>query len=175
MEITAEQKALLQLVDTDLESSFSSGVTQAGPYLPALDGYTKISSNNRDLGRKGILSTFASLLSRLTSFSPAVVPMTLQSGVYAWPDATYNTPSFYKTITGEVVLQGLVGCPVLAPNSTITILPVGYRPAKSLIVPSVKAGVPSILVIGSNGLVFCNASTSMSEWISFDNIRFRPA
>lgn len=188
MEITAEQKALLQLVDSDIENCFSTGVTQSGAYLPALTGYDRIPAQNRVLGRQGILSTFAGFLKELPSyivnstkaFVPSVQTLTLENGystgaLYTTPDPD-QVPSYYKNAINEIVLQGIVYSGSAPSFTTIATLPVGYRPNKTYILSAVRGLAATITVyVATDGRVFCPVATSGGEWIALDSLRFRAA
>jgi len=174
MEISSEEKALLQLVDSDIEDSFSVGVTQSGPYLPGLYQYTTIPSDSRTLGRQGILSTFAGLLKRLSFYSPAVTNLTLQSGFTQYGQG-FEFASYYKTITGDVVLQGRISRFAPGPNIAFAQLPEGFRPQLALTSPVTVSGVAKHVHITSDGDIICGAPLLVNEWLSLDGIRFRPA
>lgn len=183
MEITPEQKALLQQVDADIEASFVGGVTQAGPYLPALPLYDRIKPADRQTGRQGILSTFAGFLSRLASFAPTVNPLVLENNFDSWNTYTggfgnptpYTNPGYYKNAIGEVVLQGMIST-WASPNLTrFATLPVGYRSATTRLFPALLDGVAVSVWVGSAGGIYLGAAATSGQWLTLDGIRFRPA
>lgn len=178
MEILPEQKALLQLVDADLEDSFSTGVTQAGAYLPALPKYDTLPPDQKQIGRKGILSTFAGLLTRLGSYLPSVNPIPLTAAFQQWPEtSTTRGTGYSKNVIGEIELQGFARCvdASVSAYTTVGTLPPGSRPQKNLWIPAVKNGANTVMIITVDGVISISSGCVLDEWISFDGIRFRPA
>jgi len=183
MEITTDQKALLQLVDADIEASFVGGVTQAGAYLPALPLYDRIKPADRQTGRQGILSTFAGFLARLASFAPTAIPLPYLNGFSSYNQyiagfgnpTPYAEPAYYKNAIGEVVLEGLIATPTCAAYVSFGNLPVGYRSAKTRIYTGIKDGSFIAIIVDSSGDIYCAVTCTSGQWISLDGIRFRPA
>lgn len=183
MEITPEQKALLQQVDTDIEASFVGGVTQGGDFLPALPLYDRIKPEDRQTGRQGILSTFAGFLARLASFQPTVIPLAFENGYGSWNEYTgaFGNPTpfaefgCHKNLVGEVVLEGLLATPTATPLARIGVTPVGYRSAKTRLLPGLLNGVAVDVWVDAGGGIYCGAAVTSGQWLSLDGIRFRPA
>jgi hypothetical protein len=184
MEISPNQKALLQVVDTDIENSFSDGVTQSGDYLPALPLYDRIPAPSRVLGRQGILSTFASLLAGLASFTPTRTLLALQNNFGSWntyvgafgnPEV-YTEAGQYINAIGEVVLGGVIACPEALGNVVFATLPVGARPTKTIILNALLDDDTAVsLFIDAAGQMYLGAATASGQRLSIDELRFRPA
>ena len=167
MEITAEQKALLEAMEPDIEDAFLVGVTQGGsPFLPALPQYDKIPASLRPQGRKGIMSTFASFVKQLATQQPPQTAIGVQTGISNL-DGTYT-----KNSIGEVVLSGRVN--VLADTTgqvPIAILPVGYRPTKHACFVTAATGGATIVFVATSGVVYTETNL-VAGWLALDGIRF---
>lgn len=183
MEITPEQKTMLQQVDGDIEASFVGGVTQGGPFLPALPLYDRIKPADRQTGRQGILSTFAGFLARMASFKPTVIPLAFENGYGSWNEYTgaFGNPTPYtefgchKNLIGEVVLEGLLATPTAAPLTRIGTTPAGYRSATTRLLPGLLGGVGVDIWVDPAGGIYCGAAVTSGQRLSLDGIRFRPA
>jgi hypothetical protein len=176
MEITTEQKTLLQAVEPQLETSFLEGVTASGAFLPALPGYATIPEALRPPGRQGILATFAALLKGLADFRPTFTDLTLVNEFSQWGDPEYFAAGSALTPTGEVILRGLVRTPTTAASgATFGVLPVGHRPAKNIIVLAIVSEVPTPVTITPYGTLALRDAVSAESWISLDSIKFQPA
>ena len=95
----------------------------------------------------------------------------------------HNTAAFYKDPLGVVRLKGLVslsgslstsyGCD----RAFIFILPIGYRPARITIAPTLRNSAPARVDIMPNGYVMlCGPFTlNQGDWWLLDGISFRAA
>lgn len=183
MEITLEQKTLLQQVDADIEASFVGGVTQGGAFLPALPLYERIKPADRQTGRQGILSTFAGFLARMASFQPTINPLALQNGFDSWNTYTgaFGNPTpfpelaWHKNLVGEIVLQGMVATPATAAYAVVATTPAGARSAYTRIMPGLLDGVAVPIYVDAAGQIAVGVPCTSGQWLSLDGIRFRPA
>ena len=183
MEITPEQKTLLQQVDADIEASFVGGVTQAGAYLPALPLYERIKPADRQTGRNGILSTFAGFLARMASFQPTVHPLAFENGFGSWNQYTgafgnptpYTEFGYHKNLIGEVVLEGAIVTPAAPALTRIGTTPAGARSSFTRILPASLDGAGITVWVDAAGGVYTGSPTTSGQFLSLDGIRFRPA
>lgn len=183
MEITPDQKTFLQQVDADIEASFAQGVTQSGPFLPALPLYDRIKPEDRQLGRQGILSSFTGFLGRLLTFTPTRSLLEFQNNFASWnayigafgnPEV-YTEFGYYQNLIGEVVLGGMLYAPSSPAYTPFGTLPVGLRPEKTLVLTALLNGTPSPLYINAAGQISLGVITASGQWVSVDELRFRPA
>lgn len=176
MEINADQKSLIQSVESELESAFLTGVTQSGDFLPKLAGYDTIPEALRPQGRQGILSTFAALVKRMALFRPSRLPLSYMNGFANWPDTSFQAGSVYQSAaSGEIVIEGLCYNAISQPAFTvIAVLPEGFRPATSLIFPVSHDATCEPVRILSNGQIVAEFVTTTNP-ISLSGIRFLPA
>lgn len=183
MEITPEQKALLQQVDADIEASFVGGVTQAGAYLPALPLYDRIKPADRQTGRQGILSTFAGFLARLASYQPTVNPLAFENGFSSWNAYTgaFGNPTpftefaYHKNLIGEIVLEGAISTAAAPALTRIGTTPVGARSSMTRILPASLDGVGITVWVDAAGGIYTGSPTTSGQLLSLDGVRFRPA
>lgn len=183
MEITPEQKTLLQQVDTDIEASFVGGVTQSGAFLPALPLYDRIKPADRQTGRQGILSTFAGFLARLASFQPTVNLLAFENGFASWNAYTgafgnptpYTEFAYHKNLVGEIVLEGAVVTPAAPALTRIGVTPVGCRSSFTRLLPASLDGVGITVWVDAAGGIYTGSPTTSGQFLCLDGIRFRPA
>lgn len=172
LDVTPEQQAFLNEVDTHLETAMSTGVAQGPVFLPALPNYDRIPANMKVTGRQGILSTFAALVKGLFDLQQPLEPITLVNGFTNWTDAAFRTPQGYKSAGNEVGLTGMMRCPTIAAYQTLGVLPVALRPTQAVIVTVVKSETPVSLYIKADGELTLGAACTDGEWLSIDT-RFR--
>lgn len=172
LNVTPEQRTLLDQVDIDLETAMSEGVSQGAVFLPALPQYDRVAPEVKSVGRQGILSTFAALIKSLFDFQQAPEPVTLVNGFANWPDGSFRTPQCYKSAGNEVGLTGLMRCPTIGASQVIGVLPVGCRPTQAVILTVVKNDTPVSMYVLPTGEMTLGTSCTDGQWISIDS-RFR--
>jgi len=95
-------------------------------------------------------------------------PLALQNG---WNDysADFASAGYTKTSAGLIVLKGLVK----AGSGTIGYLPVGYRPAMSVMFENSTNQVGGRLDVRADGSI--NLAVGSNAWFSLDGVAFMPA
>lgn len=101
---------------------------------------------------------------------PIWVPPTLQNNWRNYNDS-YNKPGFTKTSAGIVMLRGLIASGTASTNTTLFVLPEGYRPTYRLAFETItNSNVYSRVYVDTNGTVLIvKADTG---WLSLDGIYF---
>jgi Tfp pilus assembly protein PilE len=103
---------------------------------------------------------------------PLYTPMVLQNG---WGD--YNTgfasSAYTKTSGGLIVLKGLIKGGTAVADSNIAVLPVGYRPANTLMFAVSTNSTTGRLDIRPDGTV--RFEVGSNAWFSLDGINFMPS
>ena len=80
----------------------------------------------------------------------------------------YQTPRYRKTPDGSVELDGVI---TGGTNDKMFTLPVGYRPASSLMLSAISSGeTPSRITIDGSGNVYVTGSNS--SWLTLTGLRF---
>lgn len=170
MDINLDQKALLDAVDGDIESSFLGGVTaNSGPYLPKLPDYDKIPASLRPTGRKGILSTFAGLVKQLGLIRPTKNPLNYGVG---FSDMEFG--NIQIGFDGRVSCFGRASTNISLSVPVIFTLPVGQRPSQSLYFPVVTSGGATYVIVSTSGSVSLPTSLASGGWVSLSGISFYP-
>lgn len=100
----------------------------------------------------------------------AWITPTLLNGVTNYASG-FAPVRYYKNEFNTVYLGGMSTGG--AAGIIIFVLPVGYRPSKSLLVPTVMGGVFGFLVIDTDGSVKVNSNSPANIYISYGGISFR--
>jgi len=175
LELTEQQKLLLDRLNGNLDESFANGTEYppATQVVPPLQGYSSSSAiGNPPVDyRPAIRNPFKSVVGGLlTSVDSLHTPTLLNSWVYF--GAPYSTPAYYIDPFGRVFLKGLIK------NGTLTDaafqLPAGYRPNEYLINSTVSFDGVNIVVsrvdvdISGNVIPYFGGNT----WFSLNGVSF---
>ena len=107
---------------------------------------------------------------------PRYYNLALNSGFTTY-NSSFHNPSFTKTTSGLVKLTGLganTNTGILANNTVIGTLPVGFRPPINMLFPAMSGSANAVGTIGveTNGNVVVSNNIS-GVWFSFGNIVFQ--
>ncbi|MGB4420411.1 MAG: immunoglobulin domain-containing protein [Candidatus Saccharimonadales bacterium] len=168
-------------LSTDKGTSWSnvSGATSNTLTLPtiniSMDGYLYRAVFTNNVG--SVASNYARLSvgnSQWRVVGAVGEPTVFKNG---WTnfDSGYNTMAFRKTLSGVVILRGLIDAGTATGGTVIATLPEGYRPTSSgklLFTTQISANAKGRIDVWSNGdvvCVYCNTS-----WTSLEGIHFIP-
>lgn len=128
----------------------------------------------QDAGYGIMLNQFAAMISALYG-TPWLTPNTFTSGWTAGSDPTYYTSQYKRNGLGAVKLRGLViKDPTVLGASTIFVLPVGFRPSKSMVFNVRNNGLNAEIRIDPNGSVVATVgvfTATTGTWY-LDSIQF---
>ena len=139
---------------------------------------TKPGSNA--LARKQFQDMFDEVANYLNTYvalkaQPAWIAPTLLNGWVNFGSGIANV-GYYKDELGIVRLRGVIKGGTMTAGTGLLVLPIGYRPIESAMVPCVSNNstidILSHLVLNSSGLINIGASVG-NGWLSLDGITFR--
>jgi hypothetical protein len=138
------------------------GTTAPETYAPIAKGVTNGDSHDHN-GGDGAQIAYGNL----SATSPSWTAPTLTN---SWVDygSGLSTTGYYKDKNNIVHLRGVVKSGTV--GQPIFTLPVGFRPAFTLIVPCVSNGVLGVASVGADGTV--NPSSGSNVYFSIDGIQF---
>lgn len=96
--------------------------------------------------------------------------LTLESG-WTWYGTIYSTPQYKKGTDNIVSLKGLLRAGTTTAGTSLTTLPVGFRPKERLLLTSVSTDAHTRVDIQPNGIVTAQGGT-IGVWVSLDGINF---
>jgi hypothetical protein len=173
LEITNNQKVLLDNVDTAIDTAFTDGAgTSPVVSFPAIEGYDTITEDVQAKGRQGVLVTFAALLAKMAETRPAWLDVLPTYGFSLFNALGYQNASATIDYQGKIVMRGMLTCPSSG-GGVGAVMPGGYVPltVKNIVVAT-NTG-PKNVTITTTGEIIVPATT-LGDWISFDNVSFWP-
>lgn len=96
--------------------------------------------------------------------------LTLESG-WTWYGTVFSTPQYKKGTDNIVSLKGLLRAGTTTAGTSLTTLPVGFRPKERLLLTSVSVDAHTRVDIQPNGIVTAQGGT-IGGWVSLDGINF---
>lgn len=155
------------------------------PLLPSLymhiagrsNGWGYMGVENRTVAAQGILAkaTGNTYLSVNASYYPASYTSWTNLSLvnsWVWYGSIFSTPQYTKSPSDNMVsLKGLIGSGSTSAGSTITTLPVGFRPKERILFTTVAADAYCRIDIQPNGIV-TNQSGCSNVWLSLDGVTF---
>lgn len=102
---------------------------------------------------------------------PAWTSLSYINGGSAWNDAAYGTGGqYYKDSLGRVHFRGLVGGNA---GATISVLPVGFRPAIRLLIAVTTSPGTGRIDIHPDGSIIIAVGQASGGWWSLNNVSFK--
>lgn len=101
------------------------------------------------------------------------IALTLLNGWVPFSVA-WATPAYFKDVGGEVEVKAMIKNGTTAGGTSIAVLPVGYRPAESLVFNVATSSGHCNVNVQSDGTISFS-STGDASWTSLCGIRFRAA
>lgn len=150
-------------------------VAVAAPVTVLLAAVPHSFSPNTVISSSQMNENFAALQAQLDALRAAPV-WTNGDLLNGWTEYGngYNAPSFTKDALGFVHLRGLVKRAATPTNTTVFVLPVGFRPRAILEAPAACSGnIPCELIIPVNGQLYFE--TGDPGWDSFEGVVFEAA
>lgn len=105
-----------------------------------------------------------------TAYSGTWTNITMANS-WVYYGAPYSTPQYTKTSDGMVTLKGLIRSGTVTSGTVIGTVPANFRPAKSIILDSICAGLFCRIDIDNTGNIIARAGVS-ATWTSLDGLTY---
>jgi hypothetical protein len=177
--LTDSEKIIIDALDPNMQTSMTDGVLNpdSSPLVPAVTGYDTAlalrdpATNTTTDMQPAIKNPFKNILAAFVRSLSSTVPILATPLLNSWVNfgAGYRDAGYYKDALGIVHLSGLIASGTVGQSAFN--LPVGYRPAQTLLfgtTSNASAGAVSVTPAGD----VTPATPSNNAWVSLEGITF---